>query len=181
VPSRGPTRSAGGHRRSLALRDGPLVGVSFVRSRGPPPHDEAAGERRRDNGRLASLAVLLRATGQHEAQSQTLSRRVGRCRQGARSRSPLYDTARELVTQKGVGERADLLWRELQRQTATIVTPVAVPQPQVTDEIVMPAVAAALTQPCPLTPLTLADFALPLKRTGRRPLAPHENQLSLAF
>ncbi len=89
--------------------------------------------------------------------------------------------ARELVTQKGVGERADNVWRQLQRQTATIATPVETPQPVPASHIALPAIAPPLP-PCPPAPLALADFASPAKRVGRRPLArPHESQLNLAF
>ncbi len=90
--------------------------------------------------------------------------------------------ARELVTQKGVGERADALWKQLQQQTATIVTPVEVPAPPPTPEIALPAVVQGPLPPGPVPPLTLADFALPVRRIPRRPMPqPDENQLSLAF
>jgi superfamily II DNA or RNA helicase len=90
--------------------------------------------------------------------------------------------ARELVTQKGVGERADALWKQLQQQTATIVTPAEVAQPAPAQDTALPDVATALLPHCPAAPLTLADFALPVKRIARRPLPePNENQLSLSF
>jgi hypothetical protein len=90
--------------------------------------------------------------------------------------------ARELVTQKGVGERADNVWRQLQRQTATLVTPVEVPEAPPTPEIALPAVASLLLPPPQAAPITLSGFAMPMRRTTRRPvLQPDENQLSLAF
>jgi hypothetical protein len=90
--------------------------------------------------------------------------------------------ARELVTQKGVGERADALWKQLQRQTATLATPVEIPQPRPVEEMVLPHVVPALLLPCPAAPPTLADLGLPVRRIARRPMPePDENQLSLAF
>lgn len=90
--------------------------------------------------------------------------------------------ARELVTQKGVGERADELWHQLQRQTAAIETPVEIPQPRPLEETVSPYVVPALLPPCPAVPPTLADFALPVRRIARQPMPePDANQLPLAF
>jgi hypothetical protein len=66
--------------------------------------------------------------------------------------------ARELVTQKGVGERADNVWRQLQRQSTTVVTAVETPQPVLASDIALPAIAPPLP-PCPPAPLALADFA----------------------
>jgi hypothetical protein len=85
--------------------------------------------------------------------------------------------ARELVTQKGVGEKADNVWRQLQRQTVSAGAPPPVPTPGIL-AVVTPAPPPA----CLVAPPTLADFALPPKRVARRPLPqPDENQLSLAF
>ena len=85
--------------------------------------------------------------------------------------------ARELVTQKGVGERADALWKQLQQQTATLATPVEVPLPA--SEMALPTVAPLAS---PSAHVALADFALPVKMIARRPLPPpDENQLSFAF
>ncbi len=78
--------------------------------------------------------------------------------------------ARELVTKKGVGERADSVWRQLQRQTASIVAPVGEPQP-------VAAIADLFPQLRPLD-----DFALPIRGTSGRPSSqPDGIQLSLAF
>jgi hypothetical protein len=50
------------------------------------------------------------------------------------------------------------------------------------EEFALPVVAPAPQPPYPTSPLTLADFALPVRRIVRRPvLQPDENQLSLAF
>jgi hypothetical protein len=90
--------------------------------------------------------------------------------------------ARELVTQKGVGERADNVWRQLQRQTPALVAHPEVAQSVPLEEFALPVVAPAPQPPYPTSPLTLADFALPVRRIVRRPvLQPDENQLSLAF
>jgi hypothetical protein len=90
--------------------------------------------------------------------------------------------ARELVTQKGVGERADNVWRQLQRQTPALVAHPEVAQSVPLEEFALPVVAPVPLPPCPTSPLTLADFALPVRRIVRRPvLQPDENQLSLAF
>jgi len=96
----------------------------------------------------------------------------------------LTGMARELVTQKGVGERADALWKQLQRQTATIATPAEVAESASApaQDTALPDVAAALLPHCPAAPLAFAGFALPVKRIARRPLPePNENQLSLSF
>jgi hypothetical protein len=90
--------------------------------------------------------------------------------------------ARELVTQKGVGERADLLWRELQRQTATLATSVEVPQAVPLQDRAVAADPATALPPRLTTVPMVADLALPVKRTTRRSLPnPDNNQLSLAF
>jgi hypothetical protein len=89
--------------------------------------------------------------------------------------------AHELITQKGVGERADNVWRQLQRQTTTVVTAVETPQPVLACDIALPAIVPPLSPSQP-APLALADFASPARRVGSPPLArPHENQLNLAF
>ncbi len=81
--------------------------------------------------------------------------------------------ARELVTQKGVGERADELWRQLQRQTATAT---GVDNPR--SEPVLVTGLPAIPPPQP----TLDDFVLPIKGSARRPSSqPDGIQLSLAF
>jgi SNF2 family DNA or RNA helicase len=89
--------------------------------------------------------------------------------------------ARELVMQKGVGERADLVWRQLQQQWAEVapsVTPGdgAVAELTVSQSDATPPVPAAVSVGGP----ALATFALPPKKTTRRPPQPRDdNQLSL--
>lgn len=81
--------------------------------------------------------------------------------------------ARELVTQKGVGERADELWRQLQRQTAAAT---GVDNPRSEPVLVTGLPAIPPTQP------TLDDFVLPINGSARRPSSqPDGIQLSLAF
>jgi hypothetical protein len=82
--------------------------------------------------------------------------------------------ARELVTQKGVGERADNVWRQLQRQTPTGTR---VPEPR-SESVLITGLPDVIPQSQP----TLDDFVLPIKGSARRPSSqPAGIQLSLAF
>lgn len=86
--------------------------------------------------------------------------------------------ARELVTQKGVGERADLLWKQLQKQTTTAIVRGAAP----TSEVVQPAMAPTSPPKSQQEPAMLADFRPPAPRISRRPMSqPDECQLSFTF
>jgi hypothetical protein len=92
--------------------------------------------------------------------------------------------ARELVTQKGVGERADALWKDVQRQHMGVVgTAKAVfiersaPEPVVVPSEVGPACSS---DPNP-TPDALIELVLPRPRAARRPHPDNDAQLSLAF
>jgi len=81
--------------------------------------------------------------------------------------------ARELVTQKGIGERADACWRAVQQQHARLLEAEKIPaivQPQ------EPVVAAA---PEPATRVELPVEWTPPPKPVRRPRYDSEAQLSL--
>jgi hypothetical protein len=94
--------------------------------------------------------------------------------------------ARELVTEKGVGQKADALWREIQQQHTRLLgttNVVAIAQPEPTQN-----------GPClpesapPLRPLqsesapgALVQLVLSEQRAARRPRHDNDAQLSLAF
>jgi superfamily II DNA or RNA helicase len=83
--------------------------------------------------------------------------------------------ARELVTEKGVGEKADQVWRQLQMERSRTLTAAA------------PAVTVAAEQPLiiepgiPLPPPGLTQFGANVRRPSRRTGYVNENQLSLEF
>ena len=92
--------------------------------------------------------------------------------------------ARELVTQKGVGERADALWKDVQRQhmgvvgtAKTVFIEQSAPEPVVVPSEVD---AACSSEPEP-TPGALIELVLPRPRAARRPHPDNDAQLSLAF
>ena len=94
--------------------------------------------------------------------------------------------ARELVTQKGVGERADEVWRRLQVERARTLgldtTTAVKPEPELiigrASEVLAPAVEIL-----PPTAATgLAQFGMVTRRSARRPaVCRDDNQLSLGF
>jgi hypothetical protein len=92
--------------------------------------------------------------------------------------------ARELVTQKGVGEKADALWKEIQQQHTRLLgtTSVAMEQPQNGLGEASPPENEPL---CPLqpelAPAGLIQLALSRQRIARRPRPDSDAQLSLAF
>jgi hypothetical protein len=93
--------------------------------------------------------------------------------------------ARELVTQKGVGERADELWKQIQRQQATVLEcsrlPIAEP---CTPTVVGHQPAEASRAPGSETPASadaLIQMALESPRPGRKSRYDDGAQLSLAF
>ena len=93
--------------------------------------------------------------------------------------------ARELVTQKGVGERADALWKDVQRQYAGMVETaraVTIEQPAPERVVVLPSEVdpASSSEPKP-TPDALVELVLPRPRAARRPHPDNDAQLSLAF
>jgi len=83
--------------------------------------------------------------------------------------------ARELVTEKGVGEKADQIWRQMQVERSRALT------------VEPPAVTIAPEQPLivepniPLSPPTLTQFGTAARRPSRRAASVNENQLSLGF
>lgn len=92
--------------------------------------------------------------------------------------------ARELVTQKGVGEKADAVWKEIQQQHARVAAASAVPVPE--PAVPMPITAATTEDsavadsPMPATS-GLIQLVLPRSRTSRRSRQDDGAQLSLAF
>ena len=93
--------------------------------------------------------------------------------------------ARELVTQKGVGERADALWKDVQRQQMGLVEiakAVVIEQPAPEPVVVRPSEIdpACSAEPKP-TPDALIELVLPRPRAARRPHPDNDAQLSLAF
>jgi len=92
--------------------------------------------------------------------------------------------ARELVTQKGVGEKADALWKEIQQQHTRLLgtTSVVMEQPQNGLGEAGPPESEPV---CPLqpelVPTSLVQLVLSRQRAGRRSRPDNEAQLSLAF
>ena len=94
--------------------------------------------------------------------------------------------ARELVTQKGVGEKADALWKEIQQQhtrllgTTNVVT---IAQPETTQNgPCLPESDPSLRPPqSESAPAALVQLALTEQRAARRPRHDNDAQLSLAF
>jgi hypothetical protein len=84
--------------------------------------------------------------------------------------------ARELVTQKGVGEKADACWRELQKQHAQLLESQRIPaEPVAVTEVVA-------SNPEPLQrPEALVELALVRRAAPRRPRYNDDAQLSLGF
>jgi hypothetical protein len=92
--------------------------------------------------------------------------------------------ARELVTQKGVGEKADACWREVQREHSRVLEAQRVsvgeqPQDSVPTVDAVEEVAAAL-QP-PERTGALVELVLPRARAVRKPHYDTDTQLSLLF
>jgi hypothetical protein len=92
--------------------------------------------------------------------------------------------ARELVTQKGVGEKADALWKEIQQQHTRLLgtTSVVMEQPQNG----LGEAGPPESEPrCPLqpelAPAGLMQLVLSRQRVARRPRPDNDAQLSLAF
>jgi len=105
----------------------------------------------------------------------------------------LTSMARDLVTQRGVGERADAIWKELQAQRPTTFTePVPVVEQAAAVESDLAVFDPAPMEPTPIStlmaeaaaiagPQTLAQFGVALRRTTRRTAFRNEDQLSLGF
>ena len=93
--------------------------------------------------------------------------------------------ARELVTQKGVGEKAAAVWRDLQIQR-TSVAAAAPPASPVCDRSVecereaeRPLIIVPTVEHPQPAVVGLAEFAAPARRQPRRPAPADDNQLSL--
>ena len=94
--------------------------------------------------------------------------------------------ARELVTEKGVGEKADALWREIQQQHTRLLgttNVVAITQPELTQNGPrQPESDQPLCSPHPESaPAALVQLVLSEQRGTRRPRHDNDAQLSLAF
>jgi hypothetical protein len=92
--------------------------------------------------------------------------------------------ARELVIQKGVGERADALWKDVQRQYTGMVETartVTIEQPAESVVVIPSDVEPARSsEPRPTTE-ALIELVSPRPRAARRPHYDNDAQLSLAF
>lgn len=92
--------------------------------------------------------------------------------------------ARELVTEKGVGEKADACWREVQRQHTRILETQRIQTLEQPQEPATPACATEDATPTPHpppTPEALVEFVSRPPKLGRRPRSTSDAQLSLAF
>jgi hypothetical protein len=92
--------------------------------------------------------------------------------------------ARELVTQKGVGERADALWRDLQRQNMGVVETaraVVIEPPAPAPVVVLSEFDRACSAEPKPTPDALTELVSPRPKAARRPHHDNDAQLSLAF
>lgn len=90
--------------------------------------------------------------------------------------------ARELVTQKGVGEKADAVWKEIQQQHARVAAESVVSTPDSAPPEVAAAVEKSETAEIPATASSgLIQLALPRSRAGRKSAQTNDSQLSLAF
>lgn len=93
--------------------------------------------------------------------------------------------ARELVTQKGVGEKSDALWKQIQQQhtrllAATSVVAIESPQQALGEDDLAESGPLCPLQP-ELAPAGLAQLVLSRPRAARRPRPDNDAQLSLAF
>ena len=93
--------------------------------------------------------------------------------------------ARELVTQKGVGEKSDALWKQIQQQhtrllAATSVVAIDPPQQAVGEVELAESGPLHPLQPA-LAPAGLAQLVLSRAKVARRPRPGNDAQLSLAF
>ena len=93
--------------------------------------------------------------------------------------------ARELVTQKGIGEKADALWREIQQQQTRLLgtaNALVMEQPQ---ELQGKVRLAEREPPCPpgpqFAPDDLAHLLLSRRRGARKSRQDNDAQFSLAF
>jgi hypothetical protein len=92
--------------------------------------------------------------------------------------------ARELVTQKGVGEKADACWREVQREHTRLLEVQRIPVIERPEEPVLTAIPTEelSTAPEPPGPTdALVELAMPQTRVARKPRYDSGAQLSLPF
>ena len=93
--------------------------------------------------------------------------------------------ARELVTQKGVGEKSDALWKQIQQQHTRLLATtsvVAMESPeQALGEVDLAESGPLYPFQPELAPTGLAQLVLSRPRVGRRPRTDNDAQLSLAF
>jgi hypothetical protein len=92
--------------------------------------------------------------------------------------------ARELVTQKGVGEKADACWREVQREHTRLLEVQRIPVIECPNEPVLTAIPTEepSAAPEPLGPTdVLVELAMPQTRVARKPRYDSDAQLSLSF
>lgn len=93
--------------------------------------------------------------------------------------------ARELVTQKGVGERADELWRQIQKQQAKVVecSRPAIVETSVpaSSENCSAEAVRSISSETATSSAALVEIAPETPRTGRKPRYDDDAQLSLAF
>ena len=91
--------------------------------------------------------------------------------------------ARELVTQKGVGEKADACWREVQRAHTRLLEAQRVPIVDLPHHVVpaaAPVEEAAASDSSGRTE-ALVELVLPRTRAVRKPRYDSDAQLSLSF
>jgi len=93
--------------------------------------------------------------------------------------------ARELVTEKGVGEKSDALWKQIQQQhtrllAATSVVAIEPPQ-QAPGEVDLAESGLLHALQPELAPAGLAQLVLSRPKVARRPRTDDDAQLSLAF
>jgi hypothetical protein len=91
--------------------------------------------------------------------------------------------ARELVTQKGVGEKADACWREVQREHTRLLEAQRIPateQPQDPMQTSDPVDEGSALEP-PGRIEALVELAMPRTRVVRKPRYDPDTQLSLLF
>lgn len=94
--------------------------------------------------------------------------------------------ARELVTEKGVGKKADQVWRQLQMERSRVLgmetpTVTIAPAQPVIIEPGLPVPPLVLDGESAPVPPSLAQFGTTVRRPSRRAALVDENQLSLGF
>ncbi len=100
----------------------------------------------------------------------------------------LTSMARDLVTQRGVGERADAIWRELQshrvislNEPLSVVEEAKVVELPIQGQVGAELVAGPPEMPPSTALQTLVQFGVSTRRPPRRPVHQNDDQLSLGF